>query len=333
MKKRLGMLSCISILVIILSGCNRINFSMEKVYTQEDMTHFYSDKVAIDQITNIDVDSVYADFEIIASDNYYIEYSYYYINNEPKLSINDGTLTFSDRKMNTGSYSIRQEENNYLKVYVPSTCNFESIKIQKSSGDCLIGGFFTNELTVMNSYGDTIISNCAATLTDIELSSGKLTVENSNLNEAQIENEYGDIKLSTINDENQWMDSFNITMNSGKLDLSNLYCKKLELENKYGDNNLSSVMLEKFHGNFDSGDLSITDALVDEIQVENSYGNISMKLLGKMDDYKYDIKSQYGSVKIGNSTYENNVSIDHGGEKEISLKVSSGNIEIMFKEQ
>lgn len=333
MKKRLAMLSCISILVINLSGCNGLNWVVDKVYTQEDMTRFYSDKVVIDEINNIDVESNYADFEIIASDNYYIEYSYYYINNEPKLSIEDGTLTFSDRSMNTGSYSIRQTEDNYLKIYVPTTCDFESITIDKSSGECSIGGFLTDELIVSNSYGDNIISNCVATLTNIDISSGKLTIENSDLGEAQIENEYGDVKLNKLNSEEQWMDSLSIHMSSGNLDLSNLYCKELELENNYGENELTSLSIGKLNGDFDSGNVVFTDTLADEIEIENAYGNIGMELFGEVDDYKYDIESEYGSIKIGDSTYENNVSIDHGGEKEISLKVSSGNIKITFNEQ
>ncbi len=333
MKRKLRMLSCIGLLVITLSGCNRISWRMDKVYTEDDMIHFYSDKVAIDEITKIEVDSNYADFEIIASDNYYVEYSYYYINNEPNLSMEDGTFIFSDNNMNTGSYSIQQREDNYLKIYVPSTCDFESITIQKSSGNCSIGGFLTDELNVSNSYGNTVISNCIATQTDIEVSSGKLTLENSDLSVAQIDNEYGEVEINKVNHEDHWMDSLSINMSSGKLNLSNLYCKELELKNNYGENELTSLTLEKLKGDFDSGNVIITDILVDEIDIKNSYGNIAMELLGKVDDYKYDISSEYGIVKIGDNSYKNNVSIDHGGEKEISLNVSSGNIKIIFTEQ
>ncbi|MDD5934253.1 MAG: DUF4097 family beta strand repeat-containing protein [Clostridiales bacterium] len=333
MKKKLTALSCVSLLVLMLSGCSKGNNMTNKMYTEETMNHFYSDKIAIDDISKIEIESNYADFEIIASDAYYVEYSYYYINNEPKLTVNDHTLTFSDYGMNTGNYSINQKEKNYFKVYVPTTNEFESVSINKSSGDCNIGTIITDQLSLTNHYGDTIVANCQVNKMETDIASGNIGIKNCKIQNLSIKNAYGGVELDSINDSLRWMDSLEVKMSSGNLELSNLFCKEMELDNSYGTNEIENCAIGKLEGEFDSGDVTLSHTLTDDISMDNSYGNINLNLIGREADYRFDIKSDYGSVKIGDSTYEGSALIDRGGKKSIELKVSSGDVEISFEEQ
>lgn len=279
------------VVAMLLTGCGSgIRFDLNgEVYTQEDMTHFASEKVAIEELTALDVESIYSDFEIIASDGYYIEYSYYYINNEPTLTINDGKLVFSDRDMNTGNYSIQMNEDNYLKIYIPTTTNFDEIKIAKSSGDCFVGSFLANEVSITNHYGETMISNSQAKQLNLFVSSGKITVLKSNIKDVDITNNYGELEIKTST-------------------------------------------FSELKGSFNSGNVGVEDSSIDQVEIDNAYGSVALELIGKYEDYKYNIINEYGTTKINDEVLAKSVLIDRGADKLIDLSVTSGDIEITFTE-
>ena len=321
-------------LAILLSGCRfggELNFD-GKVYTEKDMTHFTSEKVAIEELKTINIDSTYADFEVIASDGYYMEYSYYYINNKPSLTIEDGSLNFSDRNLNTGSYSIKMNHENYLKIYIPTTTSFDSIKVTKSSGDCYMGAFLADTVSITNRYGETILNNCTAETLKLDVSSGKIEIEKSNINNLEIANTYGEVRLRELNMGTTAANQLKLNMSSGSLELEDINYQEVNLHNNYGGVELNHSSVAKLSGYFDSGDVAINNSIFGEVDIENSYGNVDLELVGKYEDYKYKIQNEYGRTKIGDEVYKNSVFIDLGSEKLIKLTVTSGDVDISFTE-
>jgi DUF4097 and DUF4098 domain-containing protein YvlB len=334
MKKSKQLLAGCCLIAILFTGCrNGIQFNSNgKVYTEEDMTHFTSEKVAIDDLTAIDIESTYADFEIIASDGYYMEYSYYYINNEPTLTIEDGKLSFSDRDINTGSYSINMNHDNYLKLYIPTTTNFDSIKIAKSSGDCYVGAFIADNASITNRYGETMINNCKAETLELDVSSGKIQIEKSSINNLEIANTYGEVLLSELNVDTTPAKQLKVSMSSGTLELDDINIEEVNLHNSYGGIDLADSTIAKLTGFFDSGDVTVDNSSIGEVEIENSYGSVDLELVGKYGDYKYKIDNEYGTTTIGDEVYENSILIDRGAEKLIKLTVTGGDVEISFTE-
>lgn len=330
-KSKQLMMGC-CIIALLFTGCrNGMHVNLESnVYTEEDMTRFYSDKIAIEELSELDIESSYADFEIIASDGYYVEYSYYYINNEPSLTIQNGKLSFSDRNMNTGNYSVNMKEDNFLKIYIPTTTDFDSIKITKSSGDCYIGCVLTEQATISNRYGDIMISNCQANHMNLKVSSGMIEVEKSNIANLDIANTYGQVAVKNLNMDSTPTTDLSVSMSSGKLDVENINCEKATLDNCYGEVILTDSTINELEGDFDSGNVAIDDSRIEEVNLDNSYGSIDMDLIGQEKDYEFKIDSSYGAINLGDETYQNHVAINHGGEKLINLKTSSGDIAITF---
>ncbi len=332
MKKIFKLMIVSSLSILLLTSCNNVHINNGKVYTEEDMTHFYSEKVAIDELQALDITSNYANLEIIASDDFYMEYSYYYINNEPILSIEDHKLTFSDQKINTGSYSIHTKHENYLKIYIPTLSEFETIQIDKSSGSCSIGSVKVKEMDISNQYGETILSGSVIDQLDLEESSGEILIENTSIRLAKIVNTYGEVVLNTINSQEEPGESLKLTLSSGKLSLDQVFSKESSIKNTYGEVEIKDSGLEKLDTKLSSGNLMIDRTEVETLSVENTYGLVKLNLLGKEEDYRFDIESEYGNVEIGDSHYKNSVLIDRGAQKEVSMVTSSGNIQIKFKE-
>ena len=331
MKKIMRLLLGSGLAATLLTGCNNGGFIYHgKVYTEKDMSHFYTEKIAIDDLQTIDVESNYADLEIIASDDYYIEYSYYYINKEPTLTIEDKKLTFSDQDINIGSYSINTKETNYLKIYIPTTSDFDMINIEKSSGDCSIGSVKTNQLNLTNQYGETIIFGSEIGQLDLKESSGKVVIDNTIINTAKIENTYGEVVLEGINSQDAPCEQLEVTLSSGSISMNQVFSQKATIENTYGEVEVDDSGFYEVDANMSSGNLTIDYSYIDALSVKNTYGSVELALLGNEEDYQFDIRSSYGEVEIGTNTYEHSVFIDRGGMKKIIVSTSSGNVEIKF---
>ncbi|MBE5961726.1 MAG: DUF4097 domain-containing protein [Lachnospiraceae bacterium] len=333
-KKKLGF--ALLILVMSLTGCSSSSSGNNNgAYTEENMNHFESEKKAIPDITSVDISCSYADIEVIASDGFYLEYSFYYVTEEPKLSTEDGMFFFDDTKMNQGSYSISQKEQNYIKLYVPTTAKFENFSLSTSSGDISAGSFTTDKLSIEDDYGDVILTSTMINDGTIKLSSGSLRVEEVGAKNLELQNSYGDITLLNLNQgpyaKKDVKTSLNTTMSSGTFNGTNLSFHECHYVNSYGDVILNTVTADTIHTVLRSGDLVANDIKAHNMNIENSYGDVSMIVKGTEKDYNLNAYSNYGTVTIGSRKYEGNVMIDHQAEKDIEIKVSSGDISLNYK--
>ena len=183
-----------------LTGCsNQAGENGSHIYTEKNMNHFVSEKKAIKDISSVNINCSYADIEVIASDGFYLEYDFYYVTEEPELTIEDGALHFDDTGMNQGSYSISQKESNYIKLYIPTSVKFDELNLYTSSGDISAGSFMANAMTIENSYGDVILTHAMIKDGTIKLSSGILKVEDVGAENLRLENSYGDINVANLN--------------------------------------------------------------------------------------------------------------------------------------
>ncbi len=326
-------------LILILSGCQR-NFYFTtdgERYTEDNMNYFGTVKEPVEEITAINVNTQYADFEIIASDGYYVEYSYYYVDEEPVLTIIDGTLTFNDSSMNQGGYSISLKKPNYFKLYVPAAADFNKANITVSSGNVSMGSFSAKEVKVENSYGDTIVTTAAIDKLTTVTSSGRLTIERSAIGEADIKNYYGDIVIRSINEKEDFATkeypdaSISFELSSGSLEIEKLNAGELQFDNSYGGVRVEDSVITSLKGKLSSGDVTVLDCKMEQIDIDNSYGKIDVMLIGKQEDYCLDITSRYGDVWVERKKYDGSVLIDKGGTKRIELYLSSGNAKISFR--
>lgn len=326
---------------LLFTGCNSGYFNNFKtdMYTEKNMNYFGTDKKQIDTLTDIEINSSYSNIEIIASDDYYLEYQYYYVDNEPSFTLEDGKLSFDDTNMNKGAYSISLEEECFIKIYVPNTAQFEQVSITSTSGDVSLGSFSTENLSIENTYGNVVITRIDAKETKVTSTSGTLSLEQSFLGNADLTNIYGSIKLASINydtllnaEPHVLGGNISIEVTSGSVDIKDLLCENLYTDNAYGDIKMDGVFAQFVDAELSSGSLEFKDSKADSIDIHSIYGDLKLDLLGKEEDYRMDISTNYGSTVIGDTEYEGSVFIDKSGSKEIKIDATSGNITLNFKE-
>ena len=125
--------------------------------------------------------------------------------------------------------------------------------------------------------------------------------------------------------------SGDIKASSGDISLKDLKADKLDIKTSSGKITLSGIKSEKLKCNSSSGDIMITGSEADKVECEASSGEVTVELEGDEDDYSYDIDASSGSRMVNGTEYEDDFRSDAGGDKEIKVKTSSGDIEVSVK--
>jgi DUF4097 and DUF4098 domain-containing protein YvlB len=120
-------------------------------------------------------------------------------------------------------------------------------------------------------------------------------------------------------------------MSSGEADINGLKTNSIDISNSYGNITCKNIIAEESDFELSSGNLDISDADLQKADINNSYGNVTLSLLGTESDYSLDLSTSYGRIKVGTKSYEESLNVDNGGTRDISARLSSGDIKIRFK--
>lgn len=325
-------------ITLLFTGCHSSTDRNDTaMYTEKNMNYFGSEKTQMEAITGIDIQTDFADVEIIASDDYYIEYEFYYVDKEPQYKVENGILYFNDSMMNSGDYSISLSENCYIKLYVPNTAEFEHVSIYNSNGEVAIGTFSTKELEIEKSFGNVIMSRIEADHAKVALNAGSMTITKSSFQNAEIENLYGEITLNNINymedqaEELPASGEIKVNTSSGNIMITDLWCEKLVTENTNGNIELKGITAIDVESDQSSGNYSFNGYVDNSIDVQTTYGNAYLLLQGESENYGIKAESGHGSVIMNGRDYGEKLQLNDREEKQVQVEVKSGNIDISFK--
>jgi len=311
--------------------------SGHRILKKEDAKKFNLEKASVQAIKKIEITTRIADIEIMQADDYYVEINYLYWDEEPAYKLENGKLTFNDEKSIPKSYSINFDPQNAIKVYLPENAPVDRISLHNSSGNVTLSGFLADNLKTSLSYGDLTMSDCAAVTAVIELSSGQSIISNFHVGELNYSNSYGDLSLSSVNigesrlPEGVSFDKIDIRMSGGDTDIANVYVKGLKISNSYGNVNCRGISADSLDARLSSGYLNIETADLNDAVLANSYGDIRLELLGRMQDYSFDLDTSYGQIMVDGKIYDNHAVIDNDTDKNISASLSSGDMRVTFK--
>ncbi len=338
MQKSLGRarLSLIAvILTVLLTGCgSRYIINNTHVLKKADSQQFIIQKTATEPMKSIDISTASADVMIIPSDGYYVEIDYTYWEEEPEYTIENGALTFNDRYCFPDSYSINFNLKNYIKIYVPSDTDLNRIKLDNASGNVNIAGFRTDQLKANISYGNFTVEKAAAVTSEFNLSSGECSIRDFQSDSLDLSNSYGNCHFNNVNQEKTAdnLSRIDISMSSGSLDMKGIESNSVVVTNSYGNVEISDMTANDFSASLSSGNITMKGVDISDILISDSYGSASLNLSGAEDDYKFDLNTSYGAIKVGSNSYESNAVIGQNGARKVKADLSSGDITVKFKD-
>lgn len=262
---------------------------------------YIQEKIKIDKFSSMSISLDYADFEVIPSDGYYLEYRIDGNDRAPEWTVKNEKLTFNEREprawggfMIFGGFTVNDSyEVSDVKVYVPENAELVNVRIDSDDGDVTLPSMNVKSLTTECEYGDLSIESIKGNKWEAVLDDGDLKTGPVELEKVSVENDYGN-------------------------------CTFEELKCKTG----SIVMGD--------GQLKIDSSDVADLRVDNEYGFVTIKTKDSWEKYDMDLYTEYGRIELpnGQSCYrrdddEESYSVRNGNDKKISVNCDDGDIRIV----
>ncbi len=174
-------------------------------------------------------------------------------------------------------------------------------------------------------YKLTVPSDCKELEVELDSSSGKFTAEGVNIN--------GKLDLSSggISIRGSKGDELDIHASSGTVDLNGIEYEELKMKLSSGDFKVSDSRIEKITTDMSSGSTTLEDVEAEKVDMESSSGKITLDLIGKEDDYSFDIDTSSGEIKIGDKELDDHYETEGNKSKSIKVDASSGDVTVNFR--
>ncbi len=156
----------------------------------------------------------------------------------------------------------------------------------------------------------------------VRTQNGNISAENfAAENKAEFITQNGAIRISQMN-----ASDLSLQTDAGGIFLKNITCQTFQAETDIGSVRLSGTLTAD-SAQFTSqlGDIDLSEGIIDanDIHFSTDMGNISAKLSGSQQDYSADVTWDMGNTNL--YPYQ-------GGDKQITVTSSLGNIDITFSE-
>lgn len=296
--------------------------SGEKVMKNEELSPFKS----IDIASNVDK------IDIIKSDRYAIEIQYERDNSEVNYTIKGEKLIIEESKLRINGINLdfRIGDTNiprYIKVYVPSSVDLESIDVKADNTNIAMNGISASGILLHCKYGNINAENINTGIFNVEMDNGNINIKklNSN-NNSVLKNLYGNIEIkdSTLN-------KLSNDVNNGSLNVENTSIDNVIISNEYGNIKSHSLRTNGLQIKSDNSKINLDGEFKGNTSIKSDYGDVKIKTNIPQELYNYSVSCKYGNIKIGKEKFENNIKINNNKENGIDIVSDNGNINIDFK--
>lgn len=329
-----------AIFMLLFTACEmEYNFASSNQLRRKDAKKFIIEKEVVEPIKKLDINARISDIELLPADDYYVEIDYMYWEDEPEYSIKDGVLSFIDKKSFPNSYTIDFNLHNNIRIYLPEDALLDYMTISTSNGDITASGFISKDLDFTLSYGDLTLEKATTSKADITLSCGKSAITDVSIGKLEYVNSYGNAEFKNINTadiklpDNATYDYTHISMSCGNSNINSLISSSVDVTNSYGDIICKEVTADGAKMNLSCGDFKINNSDIKDIDISNSYGNANLSLTGSEKDYDLDLETSYGDIEVDGKSYDEHLQRDNKGTRVINATLSSGDVEVIFKQE
>lgn len=176
----------------------------------------------------------------------------------------------------------------------------DSLEIASESGNINTDHVDCGRLTLTASYGNYTGNTLSVSEEGtFSLESGDLEIASLTAGSCSVNSDYGDCVIDSFQAEDG-----TFSLESGNLKISSLTADTCSVNADYGD-----CVIDNFQGknstfSLESGSLNLGQASLEQLKADLAYGDAALELADKIDDFNYDLKAEYGSVKVDGKNIE-----------------------------
>lgn len=299
----------------------------------------------LDAFSEIDSNTFSEDFQIVKGDDYKIEYRTLETK-EPVVEVKNGKLNIDVPKVPQMNFAFNSVDNReYIILTVPDNEDIYDVDIDMTSGSTDIEQINIKGKIYCTSGKLTIKETKAAENLSVELTSGECEIEDSIFNEFEGKLGSGDFAASNIeatkfdyhatSGEGTLKDikaeKMTTDITSGDLKSENIVCDNFEHTASSGMLKIDTIETTSFSSDILSGDVKVNNMTAEKVDVSASSGVSKLEIVGNQDDYGMDLQAGSGDIDFGDISVDKNLKHGEEKDKQIKVKISSGDAVITFK--
>ena len=137
-------------------------------------------------------------------------------------------------------------------------------------------------------------------------------------------------KLTLYIPQGKSFNEVDINVGIGETLIQNVTTKALELKGGVGEIVMENLVSYDTNAKIGVGEVRIQGDLKGKTSIKGGVGSLQLELVGREEDYNYDIEKGLGETTINNQHYEGfgNTSQNNGAANEISIKAGVGEIKV-----
>lgn len=220
--------------------------------------------------------------------------------------------------------------NEFGNVKLENVACAAAFSYDNDSGDVNIKNVSCDGLTLSNNFGSSKFENVVCTSFDFTNDSGNIEIVNSSCGDFALSNGYGSLDV-----DNTSFAGFSLSNDSGSVSIKGFSAKDVKIITEMGSVAMSEGTMEGAKIETDSGSLTFNDVSAGSIDIDSEYGEVNIKNIDsqtetsissdsgnvrirykdKPENLAFDVKSDYGSIRIGleNVKYDYNLDTDKRG--------------------
>jgi hypothetical protein len=300
--------------VLVAASCVMVNFSgvsiLNFVREFSESKHIKQEKVLeVGEFSNITVDSHNNNIKIVSNldvENVKVEY---YTSDKIQFDIGIvGSELFIKQQTNNSfmNWFNFNFGDNSIVVHVPADLGLD-YNIDGSNGEIIFYGIDVNRV-------DARTSNAMVDFSEVQ-AGDRLTLKTSN---AKIKLD----KLTSYND-------IDITTSNGPLNMSDIKANTVWAKTSNGALSAVGLIANKIWAKTSNGSIELERLSADDITLNTSNAFVKGSIIGKYDDFRKDIKTSNGEVRINGIEHGKKVN-SASGMNVIVINTSNAGIDIEF---
>lgn len=168
-----------------------------------------------------------------------------------------------------------------------------------------------------------------ANFTDLEISSSTGSIEADSLKAERMElsSDTGSITVKNLQAA-----ALSLSNDTGSIDVESIKANSLELDVDTGRANINHLDVAVLDVDNDTGSVKLKGVTAKKITLENDTGKLDCQIIGKQDEYGYDIENDIGSVNFGDQHFgmDSSQSDRSHGANVITISNDVGSVTVRF---
>lgn len=287
----------------------------------------------VGSFSSIDADLDFYDVDLVPSDKFAVDGTFYTKDGKPDVQVDNGTLVIRSKdhkgiNINIDFPDLFTHDNQpRIKIYYPKETKLKDLVLKCDTSDLNYENLaITGKADLELDFGSLDINGLSAKTITISMDSGSCTLKRIEADDLNIVNNMG---KTTVDDAN--LKSLKIDADSGEINLTGVTANHGELIADMGRIDGKDMATNGLIVESNSGEVVLKGKLFGLTDITSDMGAVTVNPGAAKDQFSYELNADMGSVSVGGDDYNGNVVMNNvSAANTLKIKTDMGSIKVNF---